>query len=312
MLHAKILHSPYANAKILSVDTARARALPGVVDILTWEDEDIKQLKSFAEHWGPPRSWLDNIADQEGAEVGVIVVAESEDICEEALRRLDITWEVLPHVVDLLEGRKPDAFVIRPWITEPITFGAPGRGIENPPKRGNVSYSDLTSGDADAGFLEADYIAEYDMYMPAFASHMPNPSGSVAWWSDDFYRGEGPSLHIEGAVRERRAIAMMYGMPLDKTVQEGLFMGGKYCDWGLRKSQEITPLLSKRTGRPVRCVNTREETYDVMMNQRYTHMKVGFTKDGLITRRRRFFNRRRGRLGQLQLRQRGRPDAGAL
>ena len=126
-------------------------------------------------------------------------------------------------------------------------------------------------------------MLEYDLYLPAFAAHLPNPSGSVAWWSDDYYYGEGKTLHIEGAVRERYAIAAMYGMPLEKTVQEGLFMGGKYCDWGLRKSQEITPLLAKRTGRPVRCVNTREETFDFLMNERYMHMTVGFTDEGLIT-----------------------------
>src|SRR5690606_28414496 len=108
MLHAKFLRSPYANAKVVSVDTAKARAVPGVVDILTWEDDDIRNLKSFGEHMGAPRPWLDNIADQEGAEVAVIVVAESEDICEEALRQLDVRWEILPHVVDLLEGRKED------------------------------------------------------------------------------------------------------------------------------------------------------------------------------------------------------------
>ncbi len=284
MLHAKFLRSPYANAKVLSVDTTKALAIPGVVDIVTWEDDDIVNLKSFAEHWGHPRAWLDNVADQEGAEVAVIVVAESEELCEQALKALDIEWEVLPHVVDLLEGRKEDAPVIRPWDKEPYTFGAPGRGgIETPPKKGNVSYAIMVSGDPDAGFKDADHIVEYDLYLPAFASHMPNPSGSVAWWSDDFYSGEGKNLHIEGAVRERNAISAMYDMPLEKTIQEGLFMGGKYCDWGLRKSQEITPLLAKRTGRPVRCMNTREDTFDVIMSERYIHMKVGFTNEGLIT-----------------------------
>ncbi len=48
-------------------------------------------------------------------------------------------------------------------------------------------------------------------------------------------------------------------------------------------SQEITPLLAKRTGRPVRCANNREETYDFLMNQRLCHLRVGFTKEGLIT-----------------------------
>jgi CO/xanthine dehydrogenase Mo-binding subunit len=125
MLHAKFLHSPYANAKVLSVDTTKARALTGVADILTWEDEDIKNLVSYAEHWGAPRPWLDNIADQEGAEVAVIVVAESEEICDEALRALVIEWEVLPHIVDLREGRKPDAFVIRPEERSIPVFGMP-------------------------------------------------------------------------------------------------------------------------------------------------------------------------------------------
>lgn len=285
MLHAKFLHSPYANARVISVDTTEARAVPGVADILTWEDEDIKTLTSYAEHWGAPRTWLDNIADQEGAEVAVIVVAESEDICDEALKRLDVKWEVLPHVVDLREGRKPDAFVIRPQDRSTPTFGMPDPNAPpNPPKQGNVAYSNTISGDIEEGFKQADHVIEYDMYIPAFASIVPNPPGSVAWWSNDFYNGEGETLHIEGAVRERLPISQMYDMPLDKTVQEGLFMGGRYCDWGLRRSQEITPLLAKRTGRPVRCVMTREETFDsVIMKQRYLHLKVGFTKDGLIT-----------------------------
>ncbi|MDR0904955.1 MAG: molybdopterin-dependent oxidoreductase [Oscillospiraceae bacterium] len=283
MLFAKFYRSPYANARVLSVDTADARAIPGVVDILTWEDPDIIALESRGESFGPKRAWLDNYADFDGAEVAVIVVAEDEDICEAALRALKVEWEILPAHTSLHESKKEDAFVLRPNAGEAPAFGGMGGGTPNPPKRGNVAYSNVISGDIDAGFAEADHIVEYELRMPAFASHMPNPSGSVAWWEDDFYNGEGKTLHIEGAVRERRAISEMYGMPLNKTVQEGLFMGGKYCDWGLRKSQEVTPLLAKRTGRPVRCVNTREETFDFIMKERFMYIKLGFTKDGLIT-----------------------------
>ena len=75
----------------------------------------------------------------------------------------------------------------------------------------------------------------------------------------------------------------MYGLPSEKVKQEGLFQGGKYCDWGLRKTQEITPLLAKRTGRPVRMACTRKEMYDFNMNQRFSHLKVGFKNNGLIT-----------------------------
>jgi CO/xanthine dehydrogenase Mo-binding subunit len=292
MLEAKFLRSPYANAYIKSVDTSKARAIPGVVDIITWEDEDIKNLAGGGGGgfvMGPAQAFLDNIADQEGAEVGVIVVAENEDICEEALRALDVDWELLPHVVDLRTGREPDAPVIRPTPPYPKGGGGGGGfrtrgGSDNPPKKGNVSYSNVSDGDVEAGFREADHIIEYDVNTAAFAGHLPNPTGSVAWWFDDPYHGEGKCLHIEGIPAwTEDAIADMYGIPSEKIFRGGMFLGGRYCDWGNRKTQLITPLLAKRTGRPVRCVNNRYEMYDFNLNQRYVHLKVGFKNNGLIT-----------------------------
>jgi CO/xanthine dehydrogenase Mo-binding subunit len=290
MLHAKFLRSPYANAYIKSVDTTKARLTPGVVDILTWEDEDIKNLGGGGGgSQRPLQSFLDNIADQEGAEVGVIVVAENEDICEEALRALDVQWEVLPHVLDLRKGREPDAPVIRPTPPYPKDSGGgggsrTGGGRNNPTKKGNVSYSNVSDGDVESGFREADHIIEYDVNTAAFSGHLPNPTGSVAWWFDDAYHGEGKSLRIEGIPAwGGDPIAGMYGVPSEKIFRGDLFLGGRYCDWGNRKTQLVTPLLAKRTGRPVRCVNNRYEMYDFNLNQRYVHLKVGFKSNGLIT-----------------------------
>ena len=283
MLHAKFLRSPYANAKVLSIDTTKALAIPGVVDIVLWDDDDITKLATHGESFGAAKPMLDNIADREGAEVGAIVVATDLDICDDALKALDIEWEVFPHITNLLEGRRDDAPIIRPGENIQPKFGRREADKETPPKKGNVYYTNMTSGDPESGFKEADHIAEFSLYTPAFAAHLPNPSGSVAWWTNDFYQGEGENLHIEGAVREKAAISATYGIPDEKTIQEGLFMGGKYCDWGLRKSQEITPLLAKRTGRPVSCINSREETFDFLMNERYINMKVGFKNDGSIT-----------------------------
>ncbi|HHT17358.1 MAG TPA: xanthine dehydrogenase family protein molybdopterin-binding subunit [Papillibacter sp.] len=284
MLHAKILRSPFANARIKHVDTTKAWQLPGVVDIVTWEDEDIKNLGATPFSFGKRRPWLDNIAEHEGAEVGVIVVAENLDICEEALRLLDIEWEIMPHVIDILRGREEDAPVVRPPELQDIPGGLfTTPPDENHPKRGNVSFAITVQGDVDKAFQEAENIIEYDLKLPAFASHIPNPPASVAWWFDDPYEGSGKSLHIEGAVQRKDSIGAMYGMPPNRTVQEGIFQGGKYCDWGMRRSQEITPLLAKRTGRPVRMANTREETFDFLMKERYMYLKVAYTNDGLIT-----------------------------
>lgn len=285
MLEAKFLRSPHANACIKSVDTKKAKAIPGVVDIITWEDDDIKKLSSgdgggFTS--GPSQAFLDNIADQEGAEVGVIVVAENADICEEALRALELEWEVLPHVVDLRKGREPEAPVIRP--TPPYPKGGETGGGNNPPKKGNVSYSNISDGDIEAGFREADHIIEFDVNTAAFSGHIPNPTGSVAWWFDDPLHGEGKSLRIEGIPAwTEDSIADTYRIPAEKIFREGMFLGGRYCDWGNRKTQLVTPLLARRTGRPVRCVNNRYEMYDFNLNQRYVHLKIGFKSSGLIT-----------------------------
>ena len=285
MLHAKFLKSPYANAKVVSVDTTKARKIPGVVDILTWEDEDIKGLSSGGGFMGPAQPFLDNIADQEGTEVAVIVVAENEDICDEALKQLDVKWEVLPHVVDLLEGRKENAPVIRP--AAPGGGGGMGGfgmgGGNNPPKKGNVSFSNVNDGDIEAGFREADHVIECDVNTSAFSGHIPNPVGSVAWWVDSIYDGEGKNLRIEGTPWGHDQVVRMYRMPPEKVFQECMLVGGRYCDWGIRKSQLITPLLAQRTGRPVRCVNDRYAMYDFNLNQRYVHLKIGFKANGLIT-----------------------------
>ena len=282
MLEAKFLRSPHANAYIKSINIAKAKSIPGVVDILTWEDEDIKNLsEGGGSRGGSRQAFLDNIADQEGAEVGVIVVAENADICEEALRALDVVWEVLPHVVDLLKGREQDVPVIRP--TPPYAKGG-GGGSRNPPKKGNVSYSNISDGDLEAGFREADHIIEYDVNTAAFAGHIPNPTGSVAWWFDDANHGEGKNLHIEGIPAwTEDSISDMHHIPPAKIFRNGMFLGGRYCDWGNRKAQLITPMLAKRTGRPVRCVNNRYEMYDFNLNQRFVHLKLGFKSNGQIT-----------------------------
>jgi CO/xanthine dehydrogenase Mo-binding subunit len=290
MLHAKFLRSPYANAAVKSVDVAAAKKIPGVVDVVTWEDDDLKNFggRGGMRGGGSSGSYVDNIADMEDDEVAVIVVAESEELCNEALKALNPQWEVRPHIVDILEGRKPDAPLIRPNTGGGGGFSSRGGGSQNPPPRGNVTFADANRGDVEAGFREADHIIEYDFNMPAFCGHVPNPYASAAYWYDDpRYDSERQSLRIEGAVwtasQGKDAVGGMYGLSPEKVRQEGLFQGGKYCDWGFRKVQQITPLLSKRTGRPVRMVLARKEMYDFNMNQRFSHLKVGFKNNGLIT-----------------------------
>jgi CO/xanthine dehydrogenase Mo-binding subunit len=283
MLFAKFLRSPYANAYLTVKDISKAKALPGVVDIVLWDDPDIVKLGGGG--FGPSRPWLDNYADSEGCEVGAIVVAESEELCDDALAALELEWEVLPHIIDVEKAHRENETYprIRP---ETMNFGG-GMFAAAPskPKENNVSFADTVQGDVDAVFAKTDpkNIIEYRIQLPTFASHIPNPPSSIAWWFDDPYHPESKSLHIEGAVQRRDSVGSMYGVSNEMTIQEGIFQGGKYCDWGMRRAQEITPLLAKRTGRPVRCSDEREDTFGFLMNERFLYMKIAHTDDGVIT-----------------------------
>jgi CO/xanthine dehydrogenase Mo-binding subunit len=78
---------------------SKAGLLPGVVDIVTWDDPDIKDMPPKQPQFSDPIPLLANEADMEDEEVGAIVVAENEDICEEALRLIQMDWEALPHIL---------------------------------------------------------------------------------------------------------------------------------------------------------------------------------------------------------------------
>jgi CO/xanthine dehydrogenase Mo-binding subunit len=258
MLHAKFLRNPHGRAKIKSMDISGAKALDGVVDILTWEDPDIKSLKGLRE------PMLVSESDTENEEIGAVVVAENEEICEEALRLIKVEWDVLPTVVDPRDGLKP---------------GAPFVRVD--PKGMAGAFS---TGDAEAGFKEADYIVEFDWAQSLMASHVPNPNGSVSWWDQEYLGVEGPTLFIEGVAPTWGSFQLrpMYDLPFDKIRRGTTFQGGKYCDWTIRRAALITPLLAKRTGRPVRCVNARQDDFYPSNPQQYMHTKIGFRKDGTL------------------------------
>ncbi|HTY63169.1 MAG TPA: molybdopterin cofactor-binding domain-containing protein [Acidobacteriota bacterium] len=271
MLHAKFLRSPYGRVKIKSMDISKAKAIEGVVDVLTWDDPDVKAVdKAMADAEIKPMagirgSLVPNEAETEDEEIGAVVVAVTPDICDEALRQIKVEWDVLPSLVDARDGLKSDAPVIR---HDP-------KGLA----------SNFATGDVEAGFKAADHIVEFDWGHSRTASHIPNPNGSVAWWAQDPWGVEGPTLYIEGICPTWGAFQLrpMYNVTFDKLHRSTLFQGGKYCDWIIRRSQLITPLLARRAGKPVRCVNLRQNDYYPANPQRYSHTKIGFKKDGTIT-----------------------------
>jgi CO/xanthine dehydrogenase Mo-binding subunit len=154
MLHGKVFRATKASARIKGLDVSKARALPGVVCVLTAEDvpnnESVKNVVGQTTEVGlleakhqvlvreRVRYWGEAIA---------LVAAERPDIAREALKLIEVDYEELPAVFDPLEAMKPEA---------PKIHG-----------NNNVIASwKLRKGDVEAGFAQADVIVEYNFRTP--------------------------------------------------------------------------------------------------------------------------------------------------
>src|SRR5512136_2019795 len=151
MLYAKILLSPYAHAKIARIDTSKAQALTGVRDILKYDDPDIEFDNESGPYFEVSRNYnilvLPRTGDFYQHPMGVVVVADSEEICDRALRLLEIEWEERPFILDMEESLKPDA----PKIWSEVV-----RIRENAKGPNSLGTREEEIGDIRKGFAEAD------------------------------------------------------------------------------------------------------------------------------------------------------------
>jgi CO/xanthine dehydrogenase Mo-binding subunit len=156
MLYAKILTSPYAHARIKSMDTSKAERIVGVRDILKFDDPDIEFENSTGGYCAAAYNilTLPRTGDHYQHPMGVAVVADSEEICDRALRTIEIEWEELPFILDMEESLKPDAPRIMPEVLRL------NRGAKDP---NTLSTRVSNFGEVEKGFEEADSVIEYTL-----------------------------------------------------------------------------------------------------------------------------------------------------
>ena len=289
MLYAKVLRSPYAHARIKSLDVSRAEQLPGVHAVLTYQDPQVASLKPTQGGWTPffttsydrmtwptykDRRVLSDHVRWVGDEAGVVVAAESEWTAQEALRLVEVEWEVLPFVLDLIEAMKPGAPVIHPEINP--------NGNVLPPSPFADSEVFLESGDVEKGFAEADVMIEMESDYHHADHACLGTRGCLMYWEGDkltcytsYYQADQTRMHI----------TQMLDLPLHKVRVINPYIGGSFGrgNTGEQPLFIFTAILAKRTRRPVLFKHTRREDFHDSRNKIIYHCKMGAKKDGTIT-----------------------------
>jgi CO/xanthine dehydrogenase Mo-binding subunit len=289
MLYAKVLRSPYPHARIRRLDASKARALPGVAALLTFDDPEVARLRATNAGWTDgvdtvsydhmmwrrfrDRRVLGDTACWVGDEVGAVAAAESEARAEEALRALEIDWEVLPFVLDPFEAMKPGAPQVHPDI-------APDNVLPEDPIGGPERFFD--KGDVEKGLAEADVIVEGTSIHHNATQSSLDPWCCVVEWRNDRLTVWSNSYEAD---QSRMHISQMLDLPLTSVRVISSYVGGQFgrADTGDQPFFLFTALLAKRTGRPVKFKHTRRESFHDSRQPAIYHGRMGARRDGTIT-----------------------------
>ena len=264
MLYAKILRSPHPHAKILHIDTSRARQLAGVKAVITGKDTLGVRFGIHADQQALPVDKVRYIGEEVAA-----VAAVDEDLAHEALALIRVEYEVLPAVFDPFEAMKPGA----PLIHEEVA--------------NNVSANPrFHVGDVEMGFAESDYVREdrfttqtqfHCALEPHSALAYYDTTGKLTIWSSN-----------QAPYREGIDLSNTLGLPISRVRVIKPHLGGGFGGkWEMAACDFCASLLSMRAWRPVKITYTREEEFIATRRRHPTFMtlKTGVKKDGTLMAR---------------------------
>jgi putative selenate reductase molybdopterin-binding subunit len=279
MLVAKVLHSPHAHARITRIDASQARALPGVAAVLTWQDIP-RVVYSTAGQSDPIPGPLDSFSlDHKVRFVGdrvALVAAETEQIAEEALRLIEVDYELLPAILDPEQSMAGGAPRLHDE-PEYVNFA------ESDPARNLAAEIHVDIGDVEHGFREADLIVEGTYAVPKVQQAHIEPHVVITYWDEDDRLVIRTSTQVPFHVR--RQLAPVLGLPPKRIRVIKPRIGGGFGGKQEVMIEDIAAHLTIATGRPVRFEYTRAEEFGAARSRHPMRfrMKTGLKRDGTIT-----------------------------
>src|SRR6266581_5451964 len=286
LLHAKLLRSPHAHAKILRIDVSRARALPGVRAVVT--AADIPELKRKAPTRAHAVLAIDRVVFA-GQPVAA-VAADEPAIAEEALDLIDVEYEVLAASVDPLQSMKPGAPPVAEAGTEADTSEAQAHGsvsgvaaVAKPAKAVNISQqTTLARGDVAKGLAESDVVIEKTYRVPMVHQGYLEPHAVLAQWDTTGFLTLWSST--QGSFNTRSEVADVLEISENRIKVIPMECGGGFGGKIRALCEPVTAELARVTGRPVRYVMTRREELVAGMPapQVIIRLKTGVKRDGTL------------------------------
>src|SRR5579883_1775657 len=280
MLYGKILRSPYAHAIIKSIKVDKAAALPGVKAVIT--ANDLPALPDKMEQAGEMALNMSHLSANIMARDKVLydghavaaVAATSPHIAEEALRLIEVDYEVLPPVMSVEEAMKPDAPILLPGLRNKE---------EGPDKPTNVAtHLQFKRGDVNEGFKQADYVVEREFKTAMVHQGYIEPHNAVGIYNPDGHATIYCST--QGSFVVRSLSAAVLGMPEGNIKVVPAEIGGGFGGKTTIYLEPLSVLLSKKTGHPVKLTMSRAEVLRATgpTSGSTIRCKMGCSKDGKL------------------------------
>lgn len=276
MLHAAMLTSPHAHAHILDIDTRRAEALPGVRAVLTYKNVPRVKYASGGQSYPNPKPYdqvsLDNQVRHVGDRVAV-VAADTPEIAQEALKLIEVTYEVLPAVFEPEAAMREGA----PRVHDETDTD----GIHDA-SHNIVHHIDKWAGNAEEQWAKADHIFEGEYRVHQVQQASIEPHVVVTWWDEDDRMVIRTSTQVPFHVR--RMVAPLLGLPIKRIRVVKPRIGGGFGGKQEMLIEDLCAHLTMATGRPVRFEYTREQEFTSARSRhpQILRFKTGVTKDGKI------------------------------
>ena len=276
LLHGKILPSPHAHARIRRIDTSKAKALPGVHAVLTYKDVPRVPHTTAGQAWPEPSPYDTYLLDSKVRFVGdrvAAVAAESRAIAEQALRLIEVDYEILPAVLDMEQAMAPGAPVIH---DEPDSTKIYDR------ERNIAGYILREIGNVEEGFREADYVIERE-FRTQRQQHCPmEPHVTISWLDADNRLVIRTSTQVP--YHCRRQVAMILQIPVSRVHVIKPRIGGGFGGKQEMLLEDICGALALATRRPVKIEYTRAEEFYMARSRhpQILRMKMGVKRDGTV------------------------------